>query len=62
MVGYEYSQDTYDSNEPFDDSNFLDILTRGEGHTNMVDTSSYEQEPEIQAPPNSADKPDTHPL
>jgi hypothetical protein len=63
MVGYEYSQDAYEGKEPFDDSNYLDILNRGEGRANVVDTSAYEAEPALEGTLKSADQTDkAHPL
>jgi hypothetical protein len=45
MIRYRYSQEPYDCEKPFDDSNYLEILRRGEGSKKNVDKAAYEKEP-----------------
>jgi hypothetical protein len=45
MIRYRYSQEVYECQKPFDDSNYLEVLRRGEGRKKEVNTSAYEKEP-----------------
>jgi len=42
VIEYEYDQSVYKETTPFDDSNFAEILSLGEGRLKKIETSDYE--------------------
>jgi hypothetical protein len=48
IIEYKYDQSSYDTSKPYDDSNYKEILTYGEGRKDFLDTRGYENLPTIQ--------------